>query len=476
MFSNTAVADAFLVQGRDGFVGGSHELLHDLWLADLGTAESIRSGRPSALHDFDAMDPAALSAFLRGLIPSVLAAGRELSVLVRLPDAAALLDIGGGSGASAVGLIENLPSACATVLELPAVVRAARPLLDDLGFADRISFLEGDILRGLEEGHQYDGALLRAVLQVFGPDDAKAALSNTFRCLKPGGLILISGGGIIQPDRLISAGKMVMCEWPLGVDLGESEDLAKRAAQRGVANFVGLQARLAPSIRYARDLVEQCYVGEVLATTLVGSGIAWSGVSDASHAYMFDARQNATLLSVPTMHALDALQFVVGDLAEVRAVSAIRRPTVLLADTNEKIDTTVPDHLAIAATLGSGAVASIFYRGGTSRGENFRWEINGTEGDLVLTSPVGNLQVLAPTLLGGRGDEAAVAPLPVPSEYDLSGGASEGPAANVARLYAAFAADLGKGAPGVTAPDFRHAVALHDTLDRISAAADRGDR
>jgi len=29
-------------------------------------------------------------------------------------------------------------------------------------------------------------------------------------------------------------------------------------------------------------------------------------------------------------------------------------------------------------------------------------EINGTEGDLVLTSPVGNLQVLAPRLEGGR--------------------------------------------------------------------------
>lgn len=269
----------------------------------------------------------------------------------------------------------------------------------------------------------------------------------------------------------IAAGKMVMCEWPLGPDLSQSEDLAARAAAGGVANLIGLQARMAPSIRYARDLVAQGYVGELLGTTLVGSGIAWTSVSDSAHAYMFDASQNATLLSVSTMHALDALQFVLGDLADIRSTAATRRPTITLADTGEQIRSTVPDHLAIAATLESGAIASIFYRGGTSRGENFRWEINGTEGDLVLTSPLGNLQVLAPALYGGKGDDASVAPLTIPAEYEFAPQASEGPAANVARLYAAFSADLAAGGNSHSAPDFQHAVRLHRTLDRIAAAA-----
>ena len=47
-------------------------------------------------------------------------------------------------------------------------------------------------------------------------------------------------------------------------------------------------------------------------------------------------------------------------------------------------------------------------------------------------------------------------------------------AANVARLYAAFAADLRNGTPGQTAPDFAHALRLHRTLDLISAAAASG--
>jgi len=165
----------------------------------------------------------------------------------------------------------------------------------------------------------------------------------------------------------LAAGKLVMCEWPLGVDAGQTADLAARAAGAGLGTLIGLQARMAPSIRYARDLVAQGYVGEVLATTLVGSGIAWTSVTDSAHAYMFEAAGNATLLSVPTMHALDALQFVLGDLADIRATSAVRRPAVTLADTQETITATAPDHLAIAATLKSGAVASVCYRGGTSR-------------------------------------------------------------------------------------------------------------
>jgi predicted dehydrogenase len=272
----------------------------------------------------------------------------------------------------------------------------------------------------------------------------------------------------------LTAGKKVMCEWPLGVDVSQTSALADHASKMGVGNFIGLQARMAPSIRYARELVAQGDIGEVLATTLVGSGIAWTSVSDAAHAYMFDAAQNATLLSVPTMHALDALQFVLGDFVDFRAASAVRRPVVRLSDVNQEIRSTTPDHLALAGVLESGAIASIFYRGGVSRGENLRWEINGSEGDLVLTSPVGNLQVLAPTLTGGRGDDATVVPLNVPLEYDFAPGIPDGPAANVARLYASFAADLRNKTPAAQAPDFAHALRLHRKLDAIQLAASTG--
>src|SRR5207302_4131042 len=51
----------------------------------------------------------------------------------------------------------------------------------------------------------------------------------------------------------LNAGKAVYCEWPLGNGLREAETLAALAKQRGVLAVVGLQARAAPSVAYARD-------------------------------------------------------------------------------------------------------------------------------------------------------------------------------------------------------------------------------
>src|SRR5205823_3054198 len=73
----------------------------------------------------------------------------------------------------------------------------------------------------------------------------------------------------------LEAGKAVYCEWPLGNGLHEAETLAALAKKQRVLAVAGLQARSAPAVAYVRDLVEQGYVGEVLSTTLVGSGMGW---------------------------------------------------------------------------------------------------------------------------------------------------------------------------------------------------------
>src|SRR4051794_70294 len=73
----------------------------------------------------------------------------------------------------------------------------------------------------------------------------------------------------------LEADKAVYCEWPLGNGLKEAEALAALAQEQGVLAVAGLQARSAPPVAYVRDLVEQGYVGEVLSTTLIGSGMGW---------------------------------------------------------------------------------------------------------------------------------------------------------------------------------------------------------
>ncbi|MEE1667972.1 Gfo/Idh/MocA family oxidoreductase [Streptomyces sp. WAC07094] len=273
-------------------------------------------------------------------------------------------------------------------------------------------------------------------------------------------------------SEALGAGKAVYSEWPLGVDLDQAADLAQRARAARVRTVIGLQARFAPAVRHVRDLVADGYVGKVLGTTLIGSGLAWVGETDRAHAYIFDRASGTTTLTVPAMHALEALNFALGDFDEVFANLVRGRTEVRITDEGITVPVTAPDQVSVTGTLRGGAAASVYYRGAHSRGDNLRWEINGTEGDLVLTAPGvnGNLQVADLRLEGGRGSDETVAPIEIPDRYFAAVPRGlTGPAHNVAQVYAAFAADLRDG--GRTVPGFDHALERHRLLGLIEATS-----
>jgi predicted dehydrogenase len=268
----------------------------------------------------------------------------------------------------------------------------------------------------------------------------------------------------------LAAGKMVYSEWPLDTDLAGATDLAARAEAAGVRTAIGLQGRFSPQLRYARDLIADGYVGDVLGTTLVGSVMAFGPQSSRSHAYMFDAANGANTLTVSTMHTLDALHEVLGEFATVNANLVVGRKQVRMTDDGAVLPVTAPDQVAVVGTLESGAALSLFYRGGTSRGDNLHWEINGSDGDLVLTGPSGNVQTVELTLSGARGTDTSVSELRVPDRYyGPTTDALAGPPRNVALLYDQLARDLREGTH--TVPDFAHALTRHHLIDSVERAA-----
>ena len=64
-FRNGPEAAEVLVAGKPGYIGGAHEVISKVWSANLNTAESIRSGKPAAEHDFSTAKPEDTAAFLR---------------------------------------------------------------------------------------------------------------------------------------------------------------------------------------------------------------------------------------------------------------------------------------------------------------------------------------------------------------------------------------------------------------------------
>jgi predicted dehydrogenase len=272
----------------------------------------------------------------------------------------------------------------------------------------------------------------------------------------------------------LEAGKAVYCEWPLGNGLEEAETLAALAEKQGVLAVAGLQARSAPAVAYVRDLIEQGYVGELLSTTLIGSGMGWGPTVEPFNAYLNDKKNGATMLSIAVGHTADALCYCLGEVRELSATMAMRRKTFTIAGTSESKPMNAEDQVGVVGLLEGGAAFSIHYRGGVSRGTNLLWEINGSEGDLQLTATGGQAQIWELDVRGGNGAQSSLELLPVPEQYRWSPLHGPGPSTNVAQAYARFARDYREGTH--LCPTFEDAVTRHRMLNAIETAATTGQR
>jgi predicted dehydrogenase len=274
----------------------------------------------------------------------------------------------------------------------------------------------------------------------------------------------------------LNADKAVYCEWPLGRDLDDARAMATLAAQRGARTVVGLQARQAPAIDFVQELLSNGYVGEVLSTTMVGLSVPGDVVVQPN-AYMLDKTNGANVLTIAVGHSLDTLNYLLGEFAELSAISDLRRPLITIGETGEQIAKTAADQIALIGTLTSGVTASVHIREAVAGGIGFLWEINGTDGTLRLTADAAYPGIFPLTVTGARGqDDPAELAVPTASteKWPELTSLNATPAYNVGLAYAAFAADIDNGTH--TVPDFADAVRRHEVIDAIERSAASGER
>jgi predicted dehydrogenase len=277
-------------------------------------------------------------------------------------------------------------------------------------------------------------------------------------------------------DAALAAGKAVYCEWPLGRDVDDARAMAALAAERGLHTIVGLQGRQAPAIEFVQELLSDGYVGEVLSTTMVGLSVPGDVVVQPN-AYMLDKANGANALTIAVGHSLDTLNYVLGEFADLSAVSDLRRPLITIGETGQQIVKTAADQIALIGTLTSGATASVHIREAVAGGIGFLWEINGTDGTLRITADAPLPGIFPLTIAGARGlgDPAELAvPAALTETWPELTSLDGTPAYNVGRAYAAFAADIGDGTH--TVPDFADAVRRHEVIDAIERSAASGER
>jgi predicted dehydrogenase len=290
-------------------------------------------------------------------------------------------------------------------------------------------------------------------------------------------------------EAALRAGKAVYCEWPLGNGLAESEQMAKLAQDEGVLAAIGLQGRAAPVVRRVRDLITEGFAGKVHSTSIIASGGNWGEIVSRAGSYIADRANGATMLEINLGHTADALCWCLGEFQELSSYIETLTGTIRLLETGEEIPKTAPDQITVTGILTSGVVASIHYRGGISQATNFHWEINGSEGDLVVTlddplgsldslkllGSVGSIQLGELKLAGARGGDK-LAEIPIPASYAVVPDAPGGLPFNLTQAYAMLADDLRDRTTHPLTPTFDDALVRHRMMDAIERAAQTGTR
>ena len=267
----------------------------------------------------------------------------------------------------------------------------------------------------------------------------------------------------------IEAKKPVCCEWPLGAHLAEASEMADAANAAGLPSLVGLQAESDPAVMYARDIIANGDIGEVVsvnarvivnAIPVRGDGRIWQGIR----------KNGANPMTIPGGHAIDALCHMLGEFTEISARVTTRIGMWKHAVTGDDFPVDAPDTVTAVGVLEGGAEVSYQVASVPQNASGTRMEIYGRKGTLVLTSNSVNIGPSQLQLAVGDAEMTEAVP---PDSYRLiPTEMAAGPGRNVAQAYARFAAAMRSGSSN--APNFGDAVRRHALIDAMERSHESG--
>lgn len=122
--------------------------------------------------------------------------------------------------------------------------------------------------------------------------------------------------------KVVAAGKAVFCEKPLSTTLADARELCEVVTKSGVVNQVGLVLRHAPSYLMTRELIADKRAGRVMNVVFRDDQfIPIQGYYKSS--WRSDvARAGAGALLEHSVHDVDMLDFLIGEVTEVSMRSA----------------------------------------------------------------------------------------------------------------------------------------------------------
>jgi predicted dehydrogenase len=205
--------------------------------------------------------------------------------------------------------------------------------------------------------------------------------------------------------RVLDAGRHVLVEKPMGLEVEQVTEVGRRAEERGLVAGVLFELRCTSMAQAARRLIESGAIGTVRAvrvTTVMDKDPSYwrLGLTGRSHSPWRTriARAGGGVLIMNAIHQIDLLWFLLENPV-ARAVGEVQAGVVGVE---------VEDVAAAALRLDNGAVVSIAASAHSAGAQaNERIEIDGTDGALALPDPYRSPGVLRVYLRRPHDDLAA---------------------------------------------------------------------
>lgn len=168
------------------------------WMGRLD--EFVRTGRAIDFHS--GLDARGWRLYQRGMRAFARVVAGEVARRTPVPRGARdLLDLAGGHGAFAAALCRRHPQITATVLDLPAALDQAAPLLAEEQLGDRLRSWPADALEVDLGAARWDVILISQLLHHLAEPACRDLVTRAARALRPGGVLVVQ-----EVDRPAHAG------------------------------------------------------------------------------------------------------------------------------------------------------------------------------------------------------------------------------------------------------------------------------
>ena len=144
-------------------------------------------------------DPEQASIYSEAQHTGSLGPGRTLARLVDLSDARTLLDVGGGTGAISIRLLQAYPNLISTIIDFPNVAEIGWRFVTEAGMVDRIRYIPGNALHA-EWPKEQDAILMSYLFSGIPGDEVPRLIGYAFDCLAAGGHLMVHDF-MVEDDR-----------------------------------------------------------------------------------------------------------------------------------------------------------------------------------------------------------------------------------------------------------------------------------